>query len=90
MKLQPDGFDNPLFSLEASMVGEFTVEGEVSDEIRESRVKYQMPTLLYPYLRATITSFFANSGYGAFIFPVINMRAVIDNNKDYEVKIVDE
>jgi len=45
---------------------------------------------LYPYLRATITSFFANSDYGAFIFPVINMRAVIDNNKDYEVKIVDE
>ncbi|MDA3811423.1 MAG: protein-export chaperone SecB, partial [Spirochaetaceae bacterium] len=35
--------------------------------------KYQFPTILFPYLRSTVTSFFANAGFGTFIFPLINV-----------------
>ncbi len=61
---------------EASISGIFSTENRFTPDDEEALVKYQMPAILFPYLRSTITSFFANAGFGSFIFPLINMQEV--------------
>ena len=61
--------------IEAGISGAFRLEaGILPQETEEKLVKYQLPALLFPYLRATITSLAANAGLGSIIFPVINIH----------------
>lgn len=70
----------PIVTLKAGITGLFTTD-DVSDmSLVESIVKIQFPTILFPYLRSTITSFFANAGFGTFIFPLINVVELAKNN----------
>lgn len=70
----------PIVTLKAGITGLFTTD-DVSDmSLIESIVKIQFPTILFPYLRSTITSFFANAGFGTFIFPLINVVELAKNN----------
>lgn len=69
--------DSPLIYCEIEISGLFRgSEGRLESSAEENLVKYQIPTLLLPYVRSTITSLFANAGFGTFIFPLINVQAV--------------
>lgn len=76
--------------VEGGIAGLFTTENGAFDKVtEEGLVKIQIPALLLPYLRGTITSLLANSGYGTVILPLINIHAVAEEQlKDVKVKVV--
>ena len=73
-------------SITANVTGMFSTNKRYSTEQEEAIVKYQLPTILFPYLRGTITSFLANAGLGSFVFPLINVPELAEKTiKDIEV-----
>jgi preprotein translocase subunit SecB len=86
-----EGEPSSLVRLDAGIAGVFTVTGRLDKKTEETLVKIQIPALLLPYLRGTISSFLANSGFGAFIFPLINIHAAAEGAlKDVEVEIIED
>lgn len=82
--------NKPVVNLDTSISGLFQADSELSKEIEESLVKYQIPTILFPYLRSTITTFIANSGFGSFVFPLINVVELSKKTlKDIQINIVE-
>ena len=80
----------PILNLETSISGLFQSDDLLDREVEESLVKYQIPTILFPYLRSTITTFIANAGFGAFIFPLINVVELSKKTlKDIQINIVE-
>ncbi|GAB1401105.1 hypothetical protein MASR1M68_00160 [Elusimicrobiota bacterium] len=82
--------DNALISLDCSIVGLFKIidikDFENNKKVYEDLGKYQIPAILSPYLRATVTSYFANAGYGSFMFPLINFTQIAhDDNVKLEI-----
>ena len=77
--------ETELISLDCSIVGLFRIvdiQGyEKQKEIYDNLIKYQIPTILLSFLRATVISFFANAGYGSFFFPLINMYQIAKNQE---------
>jgi preprotein translocase subunit SecB len=73
-------------TLNIGLSGLFTVDNssELSQDIIDSIAKLQFPTIMFPYLRGAVTSFLANAGFGSFIFPLINVAAIAENNSDLE------
>ena len=78
-------------NFEAEIAGIFKVEKQIpSKKLEEQLVKIQGPSLLLPYLRATITSYFANAGFGPFMLPLINIHKLAEDSlKDVEIKMLD-
>ena len=76
-------------NFESEIFGQFKVQGRLKKELEKTLVKIQGPSLLLPYLRATITSYFANAGLGHIIFPLINIHKVAEDSlKDMEITVV--
>ena len=64
-----------LVTLEIGIAGAFSVEeGKFEKSTEENLVKVQIPMILFPYVRAAITSIFAHSGLGSVYFPLINVQ----------------
>ena len=80
-----------LLKLEAGIAGLFVViEGKFEKKIEERLVKYQIPALLLPYLRGTITSFLSNAGFASVILPLINIHALAKEYlNDIDIEIID-
>jgi preprotein translocase subunit SecB len=80
-----------LFYIEAGIEGFFKPETQrFENKIEEELVKYQIPALLFPYLRAEITSFLANAGYGNFVLPLINIyQLASDTLKNIQIVVKD-
>lgn len=86
-----DPAESALVSLDTGIGGVFTVKKRLDENMEEGLAKIQIPALLLPYLRGTITSFLANSGYGTVIFPLINIHAAAkDALKDVEVNVIED
>lgn len=86
-----DPVESALVSLDTGIAGVFTVKERLDENLEEGLVKIQIPALLLPYLRGTITSFLANSGYGTTIFPLINIHAIANEAlQDVEVKVIED
>lgn len=82
--------EKPILNLESSISGMFSSEDELDTESRDNLVKYQIPTILFPYLRSSITTFIANAGFGTFIFPLINVVELSRQTlKDIPINIVE-
>lgn len=83
--------DNAVISLECSIVGLFRIdpkEYETNKSDCESLMKYQIPAILSPFLRATVISYFANAGYGSFIFPLLNFFQMAEEQK-IEIEVIE-
>ncbi len=65
-----------IIKLDVGIVGIFSSdeEGGFDKETIENLVRVQIPAILFPYVRSTITSLFANAGFGSVILPLINMH----------------
>ena len=90
-----EGIEDPvgaaLVSLDTGIGGVFTVSDRFEKNTEDTLAKVQIPALLLPYLRGTITSFLANAGFGTLIFPLINIHAAAANAlKDTEVEIIED
>jgi preprotein translocase subunit SecB len=82
--------ENIAVSLEAGIAGMFRVlDGEFDKKIEETLVKIQIPAILLPYLRATMTSLLANSGYGSVMFPLFNIHTIAGKTlQDTTVEVI--
>jgi preprotein translocase subunit SecB len=89
LKPDPDRNEFRPLELSATISGLFETEGRFSEDTEMALVKMQMPTILLPYLRGTITSFLANAGFGSVILPLINMVKLADNAlRDISVNVI--
>ena len=65
----------PIIYLRAGIVGAFAVnENRFEENVEKQLVRTQIPAILFPYLRAFLSSFLANSGLGSVNFPLINVN----------------
>ncbi|KJR43273.1 preprotein translocase subunit SecB [Candidatus Magnetoovum chiemensis] len=76
-----------IVKLEIGVAGIFAIEdGRLEKATEENLVKLQIPMLLFPYLRAAITSIFASCGVGPMILPLINVHELA---KDADLTITE-
>lgn len=68
------------------ITGFFTSLGKFSKEVEESIVKYQCPTILFPYIRASISFTLSSAGFSTIVLPVINVSAAA---KNANIKIIE-
>ncbi len=82
---------NALIFLEGGILGSFGVREErFEPEIENNLVRKQIPAILFPYLRATISSLLANAGFGSVNIPLINIHKFAEDSlKDIKVEIVE-
>ncbi len=70
--------EESLLKVTLSIVGLFKVkqEGRLEKETEENLVKLQIPAILLPYARATLSSLLANAGFGSVVLPLINVHKI--------------
>lgn len=73
-----------LFELSASIDGVFQTKSQTRFpvELEDTLVKLQAPTILFPFLRSSIVSFFADAGFGSVIMPLVNVTKIAEMQKD--------
>jgi preprotein translocase subunit SecB len=78
--------------VKASISGVFAVKkGQFPKELEEKLVKVQIPALLFPYVRGTVTSVLANAGFGSIVLPLLNMNELgKEALKDAGIEIVED
>lgn len=85
--------DNTLpFKVEAVVKGYFELEGEETTEL-ESIYKFYLQNgtaILYPYLRAIVTTLTGTGNYQAIILPTVNFYKLIENSDLEEVSLPSE
>lgn len=70
--------DESLVTLKVGIAGAFTTEGQFGHETEEKLVSNQIPAILLPYLRSTVSTITANAGFGALILPLMNIQKWAD------------
>jgi len=81
---------NPLIDLQVGIAGIFATEEKFEKKTEENLVRIQIPALLLPYLRSTITSLLASGGYGSVVFPLFNIHEMASQTIGaIEIKIID-
>ena len=79
-----------ILELKIGIAGLFAVEEEkFSKEVEDNLVKVQIPAILFPYVRATITSLLANAGFGATILPLFNIHEIAKQSPSIKIKEID-
>lgn len=66
------------------ITGLFSSKGEFSKETEENLIKLQAPTILFPYIRASISLILTTAGFSSVILPLIN---VANTAKALDLKI---
>lgn len=84
--------DNAIMVLKCTIIGLFKIldssDFEKNKRVYEDLGRYQIPAILSPYLRATVTSYFGNAGYGGFVFPLINFTKLAYEQK-VELEVIE-
>lgn len=78
MEVSPaEADDKQSFPLRVSCAGLFSSTEEITEEFMQSSfVKISSPAILFPYLRAFVTTLTANAGYGPLVLPTFNFVAM--------------
>ena len=80
-----------LVTMEAGIAGIFNISDDVDrfpPEVEKQLAFTQMPAILLPYLRATMTTLLASAGFGSVIIPLINIQKFTkDSLKDVEITV---
>lgn len=81
----------PLIKVVVGIAGLFSaVEGSFPKETEDNLVKIQIPVILLPYVRATISSLLANAGFGSVMLPLININELAKKSfGDIQVKVIE-
>lgn len=64
----------------------FSSLGKFTKDVEEKIIKYQCPTILFPYIRAAISFTLSSAGFSTIVLPVINVNAAA---KGANIKIVE-
>ena len=69
----------PVLTIEAGIAGLFSVGADrFSAEIENRLVRTQIPGILFPYLRSTLTFLLASAGMGSVILPLLNIQKMAE------------
>jgi hypothetical protein len=82
----------PLIKLRAGIAGVFNIQetDRFAPDIEEVLVRQQIPAILFPYLRASMTSFLATAGFGSVSIPLLNIQAMAkDLLKEVKIDVKD-
>ena len=81
----------PLLKCDVSVVGVFSIsESRFEERIEKNLVRLQIPAILLPYGRSTITSFLANAGFGSAMLPLVNIQKVAQQIVgELDIQIID-
>ena len=75
--INADGLQNAPFSIEISMIGHFVLDCEnPDDKSAQDLVNQNTFAILFPYLRAMVTSLTACANIPPMVLPVINMANI--------------
>ena len=67
--------EDALLKINLSITGLFKVDkGRFEPKIEENLAKIQIPAILFPYARSTLSSLLANGGYGSVVLPLVNVQ----------------
>lgn len=82
-----------LVTMDAGIAGIFSISDQVErfpPEVEKQLAVAQMPAILLPYLRTTMTTLLACAGFGSVILPLINIQKFAkDSLKDTEIEVVE-
>ena len=81
-----------LFQLNLGLEGLFQAveESRFDPQTEKDLVRYQIPAILFPYLRSAVTSFFASAGLGSFVFPLVNVREMAKQaEQNLEIQVIE-
>ena len=82
-----DGFDGPvMLEGQFGISGLFASKNTVDEQTEEAFAKINLPALLMPHLRATMTNILSNAGFGTVLFPLINTYELA---KTQNISIID-
>ena len=84
--LQQTGSPDPLLTGIFGIAGVFTTLEKMQPDVEQTLVKVNIPALLFPYIRAAITTTLSNAGFGTVLLPLIN---VYEAAKKAEINIID-
>jgi hypothetical protein len=62
-----------VLTLNGGITGAFSFTGPIDKKLEKMLVEHQIPTILFPYLRAALTNVLASAGYGSLIIPLMNV-----------------
>lgn len=67
--------------LKVCISGEFNIEfnSEITDDIKETLIKKNTISILFPYLRSYISSITSQTGMKPIILPTINVNTILHN-----------
>lgn len=76
-----------ILNVEIGITGffEFKNDEELSEDTINKIIKQQLPAILLPYARATLTNIISNAGFSSIIMPLININKAIQN-KEIEIR----
>jgi preprotein translocase subunit SecB len=66
----------PLFNFQVQAIGDFEIIGEADDKIYNNFINISAPSIVYPYIRAFISTTMLQSGLQPVIIPSINFAAM--------------
>ena len=72
---------NSPFELNISLLGCFYLEKWQETEEKQNMVKFNAPTILFPYLRSIITNITATANITPYILPTFNMYDLFCENE---------
>lgn len=86
-----EGQEDTLLKIEIGIVGIFKVKDDrFNKEIEEQLVKHSIPAILFPYVRAAMTSLLSNAGFGSVVLPLINIQKLAkDTLRSVDIKLID-
>ena len=82
----------PLIKMDVGIAGIFSVveEERFEKKVEDTLVKIQIPAILFPYVRATMSSLLANAGFGSVMLPLININELAKQSfGDVEIKVIE-
>lgn len=77
-----NGVEDAPFYMEAEIIGYFELEGE--DDI--TRYEANAIAIMYPYLRAIVSTYTASANIAPVILPAINVNAMLKRKKEKQKK----
>lgn len=72
---------NKPFNINVIITGYFRFEGEVSSDTQKKFLEVNATAILFPYLRALISSITCNAGLNPLILPLFNIGNFVQNSK---------
>lgn len=67
--------------------GLFTSIGTLEKSVEEKIIKYQCPTILFPYIRASISFTLSSAGFSTLVMPLVNVNSAA---KEANIEIIEQ